>query len=196
MFNSIYGKLTDKLHDSVFLLGENGIEWDIMLPALDIGFLPKTGENTRIFTWIYLREDQLRLYGFSSPERRDLFLELLKVEGIGPKAAIRILGNIGHEELKIALEYEDLPRLEAIPGLGKKTAQKMILTLKGKLISLEQSSQTPYKDLLEALTEMGYDKKVASQALLKAEKEMDLSHPENEKEQLLFKKAIVFLSGS
>ena len=196
MFNSLYGKLTEKLHDSIFLLSENGIEWDIMLPSLDIGFLPKAGENARIFTWIYLREDQLKLYGFSSPERRGLFLELLKVEGIGPKAAIRILANIGHEELKIALEYEDLPRLEAIPGLGKKTAQKMILALKGKLVSLDQSSQTQYKDLLEALTEMGYDKKAASQAIITAEKDLDLSHPENEKEQMLFKKAIVYLSGN
>ena len=192
MFNSILGKITKKLSDSVHILS-GGIEWDIAVPGTDIARLPSTGEEGRVFTWFYHRDDQMKLYGFAVEERRATFLELLKVEGIGPKGALKIMGGIGQEELLAALEAEDLARLEAVPGLGKKTAQKMILALKGKLV--KAVPETPYADLVEALSGMGYERKAAVEALAKAEKELPPNIATAEKEKLLFKQAIVNLSG-
>jgi len=195
MFNSIRGIITEKLADSVYILS-GGVEWSIAVPATDITLLPQVGEEGRIFTWLYHREDQMKLYGFCAQERRITFLELLKVEGIGPKGALKIMGGIGQEELEKALEAEDLARLEAVPGLGKKTAQKMILALKGKLAMAKTSSETPYGDLVEALAEMGYDKRAAAEALSRAEGELPPGASGEEKEKLLFKHAIVYLSSS
>ena len=195
MFNSIRGIITGKLADSV-LIQSGGIEWDISVPATDIAKLSPLGEEGRVYTWLYHREDQMKLYGFAAEERRATFLELLKVEGIGPKGALKIMGGIGQEELEKALETEDIARLEAVPGLGKKTAQKMILALKGKLAKAITVPVTPYGDLVEALAGMGYERKAAAEALTRAEADIspDITGPE--KEKLLFKQAIVFLSGS
>jgi Holliday junction DNA helicase RuvA len=118
MFNSIRGIITEKLADTVRLL-TGGVEWDIAVPATDIGALPPVGEEGRLFTWLYHKEDMMRFFGFADEKRRATFLELLKVEGIGPRGAIRIMGGIGQGELERALEDEDLARLEAVPGLGK-----------------------------------------------------------------------------
>ena len=195
MFNSIYGIICEKLSDSIYLLA-GGIEYDLSVPALDIGKLPEIGKDARVFTWLYHKETEMRLYGFASNERRNAFLELLKVDGIGPRAALRILGVIALEDLERALETEDLARLEAIPGLGKKTAQKLILTLKGKLVTGEAAIFTPYKDLLDALANMGYEKKAALNAINEAEKSISANLNEKEKEEQLFKQAIVILSSS
>jgi len=194
MFNSIQGKITGKPGESVYLLS-GGIEWDLSIPATDSARLPPVGEEARIFTWLYHREDQVKLYGFAGEERRATFLELLKVEGIGPKGALKILGGIGQEELESALESGDLARLEAVPGLGKKTAQKMLLALKGKLVSSKAVPESPYSDLVEALAGMGYDKRAAVEALGRAEKGLPPGVTEAEKEKLLFKEAIVSLSS-
>jgi len=194
MFNSIHGTVTGKYGWGVCLL-TGGIEWEIAVPATDMTRLPLLGEEGRVFTWLYHRETEMKLYGFASDERRATFLELLKVDGVGPKGALKIMGGIGQEELEQALETEDLSRLEAVPGLGKKTAQKMILALKGRLALTKTVSETPYADLVEALVGMGYDKKAATEALAKAESELPAGAAGAEKEKLLFKQAIVLLSS-
>ncbi|MDR3193627.1 MAG: Holliday junction branch migration protein RuvA [Treponema sp.] len=193
MFNSIRGTITGKNPDSVFILS-GGVEWDIAVPAADIGKLPPLGEEGRLFTWLYHREDQMRLYGFADEKRRSTFLELIKVEGIGPKGGLKILGGIDQEELEEALEAEDLGRLERVPGLGKKTAQKMILALRGKLVKGEDTA-SPYGDLVEALAGMGYERREAQDALGKAAGELGSGVPGPEREALLIKKAIAYLSG-
>ena len=194
MFNSFRGTITEKVLDRVCILS-GGIEWDISVPATDMSLLPPVGEEGRIFAWLYHREDQMKLYGFASERRRDTFLELLKVEGIGPKGALRIMGGIGQDELEEALENEDLARLEAVPGLGKKTAQKMLLALKGKIVRGKAVSETPYGDLVEALAGMGYDRRAAADALNRAEAELPAGTSAGDREKLLFKQAIVYLSG-
>ena len=195
MFNSIRGAITGKYEGGVCIL-TSGIEWELAAPATDIAGFPPLGEECRIFTWLYHREAEMKLYGFASEERRATFLELLKVDGIGPKGALKIMGGIGQEELEQALETEDLSRLEAVPGLGKKTAQKMILALKGRLTMAKTTLETPYTDLIEALAGMGYDKRAAAEALTKAEAELPPGAAGAEKEKLLFKQAIVYLSSS
>jgi Holliday junction DNA helicase RuvA len=191
MFNSVRGIITGKQRESIFLLS-GGLEWEISVPTMDIAALPPIGEEGRLFTWLYHREDQMKLYGFAGEERRGTFLELIKVEGVGPKGALKIMGGIAQDELEKALDAEDLSRLEAVPGLGKKTAQKMILALKGKLA--KPAREARYGDLVEALAAMGYDRRAASDALVKAEAELPRDAAGQEKEKLLFRQAIVNLS--
>ncbi|GHV95978.1 Holliday junction ATP-dependent DNA helicase RuvA [Spirochaetia bacterium] len=197
MFNSLRGIAGGKSGDALYL-ETGGVEWEIAMPASDLEGIPHGGE-CRVFTWLYHREDQMRLYGFADETRRNTFLELLKVEGIGPKGALKIMGGIGQEELERALENEDLARLEAVPGLGKKTAQKMLLSLKGKLVrspATQAMPVTPYNDLVLALAEMGYDKRTAAEALAKADAGLAADIKPADREKLLFKEAIVYLSGS
>ncbi|MDR2247299.1 MAG: Holliday junction branch migration protein RuvA [Treponema sp.] len=197
MFNSIRGIITEK-SEGILRIETAGVEWDIAVPATDLDRLPPAGHPARVFLWLYHREDQMKLYGFADQPRRATFLELLKVEGIGPKGALKILGGISQEELERALEAEDLRRLEAVPGLGKKTAQKMILALRGKLTPIAAATQTatPYSELAEALAGMGYDRRAAADALAKAQTALPADLPEAEKEKALFKQAIILLSAS
>ncbi|MCL2601463.1 MAG: Holliday junction branch migration protein RuvA [Treponema sp.] len=199
MFNSIRGEITGKRSGSVYILC-GGVEWDIAAPQPDISALPDTGENGRLFTWLYHRDDQMKLYGFASEGRRATFLELLKVDGIGPKGALKILGGISQDDLETALEAGDLARLEAVPGLGKKTAQKMLLALKGKLVkAADAAPESRYGDLVQALAGMGYDRRAAADAIAQAEKSLPpgiaASLTAAEKEKQLFKESIVILSS-
>jgi Holliday junction DNA helicase RuvA len=195
MFNSVRGVVSGKTGETVFIL-TGDIEWELTMPTSDIQELTLNREY-RVFTWLYHRDDQMRFYGFSDERRRTTFLELIKVEGIGPKGAVKILGGISQDDLERALEAGDLARLEAVPGLGKKTAQKMLLSLKGKLVHTQDISvpSSPYSDLVEALAAMGYDRRAAAEALAKAEASIDAGLADNEREKLLFKEAIVYLSG-
>jgi holliday junction DNA helicase RuvA len=196
MFNSIQGVFNGKSADAVYVL-TGGVEWEIAMPSSDIGSLPSVGVDCRVFTWLYHREDMMKLYGFSDETRRNTFLELLKVEGIGPKGALKIMGGIRQEDLERALESGDLARLEAVPGLGKKTAQKMLLALKGKLVHTPAASPvtSQYGDLVEALAEMGYDRRAAVGAIALAEKDLPEGLSSDEREKLLFKNAIMRLTG-
>jgi Holliday junction DNA helicase RuvA len=200
MFNSIQGTITEKKADSVHI-ATGGVEWDIAVPGMDMARIGNLGEQGRIFVWLYHREDQMRLYGFADERRRSTFLELMKVEGIGPRQAQKILSGIRQEDLERALDDEDLARLEAVPGLGKKTAQKMILTLKGKIARDAAPVQTDsaHGELINALVDMGYDRKAASEAVAKAAGELEKSGGGSvpaEREKLLFKRAILLLSGA
>jgi len=195
MFNSVRGIVSAKNTEAVFVL-TGGIEWEIAMPVNDIQELTLNGE-CRVFTWLYHREDQMKLFGFFNEKRRNTFLELLKVEGIGPKGAVKIMGGISQDDLEKALENADLARLETVPGLGKKTAQKMLLSLKGKLVSSQNVSVScAYNDLVEALAAMGYDRRAAAEALSKADAGIDKNLADDAREKLMFKEAIVYLSGT
>src|SRR5574344_2990589 len=97
------------------------------------GKLPAVGETGRIYTWMQHTDVLMVLYGFASTSDRALFLDLLKVDGIGPKGALKIMSNVSPSELTAVLDSGNLAALEKIPGVGKKTAGKMLLQLKGKL---------------------------------------------------------------
>ncbi len=203
MFNSLKGIIGEKMRDMVFLW-TGGVEWELLMPVRDIDELPAAGGEARVWTWLNHRENEMRLFGFANAGRRATFLELQKVEGIGPKAALKILSGISQDELERALETGDLARLEAVPGLGKKTAQKMILTLKGKIVRGEAvgGEKSPYNELVNALVEMGYDKKTALEALDKAAADFEKDGKGSGEKQLLgadrenaiFRKAILLLS--
>jgi Holliday junction DNA helicase RuvA len=191
VFNSIQGVITEKRADTLFIL-TSGVEWDLIVPSTDNAALPDAGETGKVWTWLYHKEDGMRLFGFCNETRRNTFLELLKVDGIGPKGAVKIMGGISQEELENALDSEDLGRLERVPGLGKKTAQKMLLALKGKLSHAHHGSV--YAELIEALASMGYDKRAVANVIAKSSAALPPSLSAAEKEKELFKQAIQDLS--
>ena len=133
----------------------------------------------------------------ASFESRETFFDLLKVNGIGPKAAIKILSNIHYEQLIEALDTENMAVLEKISGVGKVTAQKMVLALKGKIRFIsekETEAREEWADLVQALADMGYDKKDARLVLKKAALKLDSSLSQSQKEEALLKAAILELN--
>ncbi|HOX92074.1 MAG TPA: Holliday junction branch migration protein RuvA, partial [Spirochaetales bacterium] len=164
MINAISGILSHKASDAI-RVDNNGIEWELSVPARSVDSFGRIGETTRVLCWLLHREDQMHLYGFPSETERSVFIQLMSVDGIGPKQAVKILGGIGASELERALELEDLARLEAVPGLGKKTAQKLVFSLKGKLPSAfgessrPEQQKHPFEDIVRALCDLGYDRR-------------------------------------
>ena len=194
MFNSLLGTITDKRFD-ILRVENSGLEWEFSVPARSIDEFGAVGSRAKVFMHLLHREDQMRLFGFPSDRERALFLELLKVEGIGPKQALKILSGIDPVELEGALETENLARLQQIPGLGPKTAQRLVFDLKGKLPG--RSSPDPrgaWSDVVRALAEMGYDRKRAAEVIARLSASMGgSSGPEAEQE--LFRRAIQELSS-
>ncbi len=202
MFNSITGTITGKFSKQLFL-ENNGIEWDLVVPDSNLELLPPVGEKTKVYTWIQHTENAMALFGFSSAEERSLFFDLLKVDGVGPKGAVKIMSSATSGELKQTLESGDVTLLEKIPGIGKKTAGKMMLALKGKL-TLQQDSQTititkqsEFADVVNSLVSMGYDRRQVEQKIAEisaTEEKLLNGKSQKEKEDIVFRKAIVELA--
>ena len=194
MFNSVSGRITSKRPGQLFL--ENGgVEWDITMPDSSIARLPALGQEVRVFTYLHHRDDQMRLFGFAAPEERTLFLELLKVEGVGPKQAIRILSGGTIEQFIARLDEGDSDALSQFPGIGKKTAQKIILALRGKLSLEEEASGGGYEEITAALIEMGYDRRRAAEAVSAVAEELKAVEG-GAAEEAILKRAILRLSGT
>lgn len=205
MFNSISGIISAKFPKQLFL-ENNGIEWDLVVPDSNLDAFGSVGSQAKVYTWLSHTEQQMCLYGFVSVEERSVFLDLLKVDGVGPKAAVKIMSSVSSSRLMDVLEKGDLEMLEKIPGVGKKTAGKIMLTLKGKLkiseennIVIKSSNVSPYQDLITSLTSMGYEKRIVEQKIGELVQELSASSDfnnktQNEKEELLLRKAIVSLA--
>jgi Holliday junction DNA helicase RuvA len=205
MFNSLSGTITGKFPQKVYI-DTHGIEWDVSVPDVTLDEIPAVGQQGKIYTWMQHTDVLMVLYGFASVEERTLFLDLLKVDGIGPKGALKIMSNVSAQELVTVLDDGNLAALEKIPGVGKKTAGKMLLQLKGKL-SLENNQNSnsaradtsPYADVIAALANMGYDRKDAEQTvgeIAAAVKNDEAYHNSSAKEieDTVFRRAIVELA--
>lgn len=206
MFNSLSGIITAKLPKQVFI-DTNGIEWDLCVPDSNLDMLPPVGSEARIFTWLQHTDQLMTLYGFASADERSLFLDLLKVDGVGPKGAVKIMSSVSSSRLMEILENGDLEMLEKIPGVGKKTAGKMILTLKGKLKLSENAggavvrvaAASPYADVVSSLASMGYDKRLVEQKIAQLVEVLTnqsdfAGKSQKEREDLLFRRALVELA--
>ena len=205
MFNSLTGIITGKLPKQLFL-DTHGIEWDICVPDSNLELLPTVGSEAKVYTWLQHTDVLMTLYGFASAEERTLFLDLLKVDGVGPKGALKIMSSASSSRLTEILERGDVEMLEKIPGVGKKTAGKMMLQLKGKLTLSQTSNVVRYEkpaafaDVIESLASMGYDKRLVEQKvafLAEAISTADptfADKPQKEKEDLIFRRAIVELA--
>ena len=196
MKNSSLSKSEVKNGSALFLLN-NGVEWSLAASERTIQNASLNKEEQRIFTYLHHKEDTMVLYGFINERERQIFLELNKVSGIGPKQALRMLSGIGTEELVAALDEGNTDRLSLLPGIGKKTAAKIILSLRGKLkLESDDKSDDKFSDLIEALAGMGFDKKAAKKALSEISGRKEFSTMESDiLEKELFREAIVFLSS-
>jgi holliday junction DNA helicase RuvA len=133
------------------------------------------GGEVVLETYLHVRDDALQLYGFAEPAERELFEHLLSVSGVGPKVALAIVSGSMPGELRRAIALEDTARFQAIPGIGKKTAQRVVLELKEKLGTFDEPAPTfgkPHLVAREALVELGYSLVEAEQALAETDPEL------------------------
>ncbi|MEM1177891.1 MAG: Holliday junction branch migration protein RuvA [Acidobacteriota bacterium] len=159
------------------LLEAGGVGYDVHVSLSTYYELQKvpSGEAAEVFVHTHVREDALVLYGFKTDRERQLFLRLIGVSGIGPKLAQTILSGMPGDELIDALARADLPRLNRIPGVGKKTAQRLVLELREKVKDLAPATSTAAvtapqdDDLVQALTNLGYKQAAAEKAVLRVD---------------------------
>lgn len=167
MINSLEGTLSSRGADFV-RLKVGGMEFHLEASEQTVRSLPSPGSEVQLLTYLYVREDILRLYGFAREIERSLFLQLLTVSGIGPRQALKLLTAAPAERLLAMLESEDTDALSSLPGLGKKTAGKIVLQLRGKLTQEVESGGGTWDDLVSGLVDMGYDKAQATKAVQQA----------------------------
>ncbi|MBF0506925.1 MAG: Holliday junction branch migration protein RuvA [Nitrospirae bacterium] len=167
MIASLRGKLLSKKPDNL-IVDVQGVGYSVQVPLTLISSLP--AEQSEIFLYIHthVREDALQLYGFQAEEEKRIFTTLIGISGIGPKTALNLLSTIPPEKFYAAINDEDVDVLCRVPGLGKKTAHRLILELKEKLPSFREKKNTVYDDTLSALVNLGYKKNLAQDALEKA----------------------------
>lgn len=158
MIGRLRGLLAAKSAAGV-VLDVNGIGYEVAVTPRALTSLPGIGEEAVLHTHLHVREDQLALFGFVTEERRDLFRLLLGLSGVGPKVALAVLATMEPEELRRAVAAEDANALVAVPGIGKRTSQKLMLELRSRLDLLEDdvvSRGSAMGDVREALTGLGY----------------------------------------
>ena len=131
MFNYICGRVAEKTESTV-IVENNGIGWEIMTTANTLFNLTAGGE-VKLFTYLQLREDGAALFGFLTREEKEMFLKLIAVSGIGPKLAVTVLSGISAKDLAVAVVSGDTAALNRIKGVGKKTAERIVLELKEKV---------------------------------------------------------------
>lgn len=175
MIGQLHGKLLHK-KPNVLLLDVNGVGYEIFIPLTSFYELPGEGAEISLKIYTHVREDALILFGFHSQREKDFFLKLISISGVGPKLAIAILSGAQVEELAQAIADANSSRLAAIPGIGRKTAERLVLELKSHItpvllpeqIEAAQHGKAPTvmeEDILSALTNLGYPRSSAEKAL-------------------------------
>jgi Holliday junction DNA helicase RuvA len=169
MIARLTGVLSEKAPPFV-LLDVNGVGYDVQVPMSTFYNLPELGAKVTLLTQFIVREDAQLLYGFLSAVERESFRELIKITGVGPRIALAVLSGLSANELAQAVAAQEAGRLVKVPGIGKKTAERLLLELKGKLapalgaagVVVANDAQT---DILQALIALGYSDKEALAAL-------------------------------
>ena len=132
MYNFITGEIISK-GEGFVVLENNGIGYEIHISMTTLDALPCVGEMGKVFTFLNVREDEMSLYGFATLEEKNMFLKLTDVSGIGPKVALSILSSVRLSDLAVAIKKEDIKLLSSMKGIGKKTAERMVVELKDKV---------------------------------------------------------------
>lgn len=183
MYSYIKGTLVE-LGSEIIVVENHGIGYNIRIPQSILSSLPDAGQEVKIYTYTYIREDAMLLYGFLSRDDLQVFRLLIGISGIGPKGALAILSVMSPDDLRFAVAAEDDKAIAKAPGIGKKSAQRLIIELKDKL-SLEDafafrgepsaealpqgSMQTVKQEAVEALVALGYSASEAMKAVNGAE---------------------------
>ena len=175
MIDSIFGKLINK-EPTFAVVDMNGIRLKINITIATFEKLPIVGTPVELVTYLHVREDILDLYGFTDDVERDVFLKLIGVSGIGPRSAITILSGATPQEFKKRIVSEDVKSLTVIPGIGPKTAKRIILELKEKFVDEDadisnimgiEKTNDEIKDVVHALLSLGYRRGKINEALKK-----------------------------
>ena len=184
MLSYIIGEVAEISADTV-VVENNGIGFNIKTSAMTIDSLPPVGDMVRIYTYLHVREDAMQIFGFLSKDELEVLKLLLNVNGIGPKGALGILSAISTDDLRFAVLSDDVNLIKSCPGVGAKTAQKLIIELKDKL-SLEDAFELAVNnnnkkntvqdntvivmnEVVEALVSLGFSSKDAIAAVKKVE---------------------------
>ena len=191
MFSYIKGPLVE-VWEGRIVVEAGGIGWNILVPLSVLDRLPRIGEELKIYTSFQVREDAMTLYGFFNSQDRKMFNQLLGVNGIGPKAALGILSALQPDDLRMAILSEDAKAIARAPGIGPKTAKRVILDLKDR-IRMEDVLPSAFgaemepaetagsgmegtgREAIEALVALGYSLTEASRAVRKIEITEDMT---------------------
>ena len=168
MIGKLTGTLTDK-HPPEVIIDCHGVGYEVQVPMSTFYNLPAQGEKVSLLTHFVVREDAQILFGFGTALERSVFRQLIKVSGVGPKMALGVLSGMAVDDLVQAVSAQDAARLVKVPGIGKKTAERLLLELKGKLGAgmgaHAQVTSDAQVDIIQALLALGYNDKEAAAAL-------------------------------
>jgi holliday junction DNA helicase RuvA len=172
MIAHLRGRILEK-HPTYLILDAAGVGYEVAISVTSFSGLPAEGFEVSLYIHTHVREDVLALYGFLRREEKQLFERLISVSGIGPKLAMTVLSGIAADALVSALRGNDLAALTRIPGVGKKTAERMVLELRDKLEGLAGAPTAPTvggmeEDVVSALVNLGYQRSPAEQAVKRA----------------------------
>lgn len=183
MIEQLKGKIERK-NDSLLVLSMNGIGFKLHMSKNAIELMPDAGKEVLVLTYLHVKEDALDLFGFYSNRERVTFLLLISINGIGPKLALTILSGMSPSSLNNNIANEDVKSLTAIPGVGSKTANRIILELKDKVsfeaniqdlsIGYKEDKQL-FSDSVNALMSLGYKKNIAKDACYNLQKKGELN---------------------
>jgi len=171
----LQGELLNKQPPTI-LLNVNGVGYELEAPMATFYELPGVGEKTTLFVHMVVREDAQLLFAFSTEQQRELFRSLIRVNGVGPKVALAVLSTLSPQELLQCMHDDDVAALTKVPGIGKKTAQRLLVEMKDRLekefadVALEASSSAASKnndrqDAISALVSLGYKNSDASRVV-------------------------------
>lgn len=179
MIGSLRGMVQDKQR-GMAIIEVGGVGYQLMMSTNTFAKLPDKGKDVFLHTHLHIREDVLQLFGFSTLAEKELFAQLIGVTNIGPKVALSVLSHISAEDLLRAIAVGDVDLIATIPGIGKKTAQRLVLELKDKLVAVDTAAVTlpmPTSRLMEAreaLVGLGYSIQEANRALQSCHEEMNI----------------------
>jgi holliday junction DNA helicase RuvA len=183
-------------HPNQAVVETAGIGYDVTITVPTFSGLPSLGSNVALHIHTHVREDVIALYGFLHPDEKQLFERLMTVNGIGPKLAITILSGMAADEMVKAIRDNDVARLTRIPGIGKKTAERMVLELRDKLafagagdLTVIPSLTAVEEDVLSALQNLGYQRANAEKAVTTVSK-----NGKGETFEAMFREALAMLS--
>jgi Holliday junction DNA helicase RuvA len=194
MIGRLVGKIAEKGSDGV-LVDVHGIGYQVELPLSTLAGMPPVGETVTLSIHTHVREDDIRLFGFNGTPDRTAFRTMVRVSGVGPKLALAVLGGLSGNQLAEVIQNTDIKRLCAIPGIGKKTAERMILELGGKL-KLEKdgkvnTAEGVFGELASALRNLGFKSARVDQVL----SDIRSDDAEEQPFEALLRQALVLLQG-
>ena len=178
MIARICGTLVEKNPPQVVVVS-HGVGYEIDVPMSTFYHLPRTGEEVELLTHLVVREDAHLLFGFLTAAERTAFRQLLKISGVGPKVALSVLSGLSVEDLSRAVASGDAARLTKVPGVGKKTAERLVLELRDRLpavVGTARADAAPAKgDVVNALLGLGYNEREAQAAVKQLPADLQLA---------------------